>query len=147
MATTQPTNPQIDHPKKRKIYPNKKLILSKALNERVRRSTFVFPIFTNFFRIYNGPVQLCTNQLVSFEDTLLSFNNKSLTDRLQSQEFDRQQKNLKLQNHKLQWGRDQICICHSCVYVYNIHNQALKCPRERTNHLAHKLLRQCPKSL
>ena len=32
MATTQPTNPQIDHPEKRKIYPSYKLILSKALN-------------------------------------------------------------------------------------------------------------------
>ena len=58
MATTQPTNPQIDHPKKKKIYPDKKLILNKALNERVRRSTFSFQISIDFFTIYNDPVQL-----------------------------------------------------------------------------------------
>ena len=69
LGTTWPQHnqhPQIDHPTKRKIYPNQKLILSKALNERVRRSTFFFTISTDFFRIHNGSVHLCTNQLVSF---------------------------------------------------------------------------------
>ena len=55
-----------------------------------------YPLISLRFTIHNGYVQLRTNQLVSFEDMLLSFNKKSLTDKLQQQEFDRQQKNLKL---------------------------------------------------
>ena len=65
MATTQPTNPQIDHPKKKKIYPDKKLILNKALNERVRRSTFSFQISIDFFTIYNDLVQLYIYKSIS----------------------------------------------------------------------------------
>ena len=52
-------------PKREKSTLLKKLILSKALNERVKIITFSFPISTDFFRVYNGPVQLCRNQLVS----------------------------------------------------------------------------------